>query len=150
MSRTARTARTAHRTACTAACFAALAAACARPASSTAPTPGGGGAAASEAAATGAAPAAWPGTYDLVAVGYREGPRAAVMTVTRSDTGYVMAIQGPPGRGLSQRFAGDSAHAVWLIAEGDTLFVDLRLVRDSVHGRSRGRTLTAAVEGRRR
>ena len=86
---------------------------------------------------TTAAPASfyWPGIYDLVATGFPDGERRAVMHIRRSDTTYVLAeLEGPPGNLMSFEVEGDSLHVTWHMS-GQIMVVDLGGVRDSVYGR---------------
>jgi hypothetical protein len=81
-----------------------------------------------------AAPFSWPGTYHLVATGFPDGTREAVMQFTKHDTLYdVTAISGPPGSALLVRVVDDSAHILWDL-DGATMIVDLRGRGDSLTG----------------
>ncbi len=97
----------------------------------------------------------WSGTYDLVATGFPDGERDAVMTVARRDTGYALtSLVGPSGRLLLARFAGDSAHLLWELGAGDTapqiMSVDMRAAGDSLSGRWAVGERQGLVHGRRR
>jgi hypothetical protein len=104
------------------------------------------------------APAAahdWSGTYDLVATGFPDGERDAVMTVARGDTGHALtSLAGPPGRLLLARFAGDSAHLLWELGAGETarqiMSVGMRAAGDSLSGRWAVGERQGLVHGRRR
>ena len=75
---------------------------------------------------------AWPGIYDLTAVGYPDGERNAVMHVTRNDTTYsLVSLQGPPGSLVRFHVSGDSAQVVWNLGT-HVMIVDLRGSGDSL------------------
>jgi hypothetical protein len=97
----------------------------------------------------------WSGTYDLVATGFPDGERDAVMTVARRDTGHALtSLAGPPGRLLLARFAGDSAHLLWELGAGETarqvMSVGMRAAGDSLSGRWAIGERQGLVHGRRR
>ena len=92
----------------------------------------------------------WPGTYDLVATGYPDGERTAVMQVERRDTTYALvSLQGPPGSLIRFRVAGDSAHVIWNTGTA-VMVVDLRGSGNSLTGEWESGDWSGSVRGSRR
>ncbi|MEP6731827.1 MAG: hypothetical protein ABJE10_14365 [bacterium] len=93
----------------------------------------------------------WPGTYDLVATGFPNGPRQAVLQITPHDSTYsVVALQGPPGAPLSVSVTGDTARILWNLETADPMYVELLGKGDSVNGRWSMAANSGAVSGKRR
>ena len=95
---------------------------------------------------------AWPGTYDVVARGFPDGDREAVLRVGRRDTAYAtVGLAGPPGRLTSARFDADSAHVLWdLGAAQGTMHVWVRGAGDSLTGAWAAGDQQGLLRGRRR
>lgn len=80
------------------------------------------------------APFAWPGVFDVVAIGFPDGERKAVMHIARTDTTYTLvSLQGPPGTLVRFHVAGDSARVIWNLGR-ELMVVDLRGSGDSLTG----------------
>ena len=76
----------------------------------------------------------WTGTFDLVGTGFPDGERNAVIYIGQQDTTYtLLSLQGPPGKLVSFKVAGDSAHVVWNLG-AEEMFLDLRGIGDSLMG----------------
>ena len=92
----------------------------------------------------------WPGVFDLVATGFPDGERAAVMHIARSDTSYsLVALQGPPGTLIRFTVVGDSAHVSWNLGR-ELMFVDLHGTGDSITGQWASGEWSGVVRGARR
>jgi hypothetical protein len=92
----------------------------------------------------------WPGVFDLVATGYPDGERKAVMHIARTDTSYsLVSLQGPPGVLMRFTVSGDSAHVVWNLGTG-VMVVDLRGAGDSLTGEWESGDWSGTLRGTRR
>jgi hypothetical protein len=92
----------------------------------------------------------WPGVFDMVATGYPDGERKAVMQIARTDTTYsLVSLQGPPGALMRFTVSGDSAHVLWNLGNG-VMVVDLRGAGDSLTGEWESGDWSGAVRGIRR
>ena len=92
----------------------------------------------------------WSGVFDLVATGYPDGERAAVMHIARNGTSYsLVALQGPPGNLVRLEIVGDSAHVSWNLGR-ELMFVDLYGAGDSISGQWVSGEWSGVVRGARR
>jgi len=92
----------------------------------------------------------WPGVFDLVATGFPDGERAAVIHIARSDTSYsLVTLQGPPGTLVRFTVVGDSAHVSWNLGR-ELMFVDLHGAGDSLTGQWASGEWSGVVRGARR
>ena len=93
---------------------------------------------------------AWSGVFDLVATGYPDGERTAVMQIAKADSGYsLVSLEGPPGKLVRLHIAGDSAHIMWHLGT-DVMVVELRGVGDSLSGQWSTSEWSGWVNGIRR
>ena len=92
----------------------------------------------------------WPGVFDLVATGYPDGERAAVIHIARRDTSYALvSLQGPPGTLVRFTVVGDSAHVSWNLGR-ELMFVDLHGAGDSLTGQWTSGEWSGVIRGARR
>jgi uncharacterized cupredoxin-like copper-binding protein len=93
---------------------------------------------------------AWPGVYDVVATGFPDGERAAVLQIARTDTSYsLVTLQGPPGSLERFQVSGDSARVRWNLGT-EVMVVDLRGSGDSLTGMWMAGELAGFLKGARR